>query len=484
MIDLGQVFTQKEVAKYMVSLFNADIDAEILEPCFGTGNFINQLLALGFKNVDGYEIDKKLFENVEQKFKSFNFYNQDFLTANISKKYDGVIMNPPYIRHEKIDNLKDFGISKKVLKENKIFESLPLNANLYMYFIVKAIHLLKKNGELIVIFPGSWTKTKNGAEFKKILNKYCSLINEINIFGDVFENSPLVDVIVLHLKKGKVPILTNNQKIEVKNGTLKFISKNLESCNLKFVIPFNKIAKIRRGLTTGCNEIFINPKFKKPESMVHLCPIISSPKNINGYRTQNVLLDKVFIPNTKYKLTDEIKNFIKKNEKYIMSSQAPKTLYEKIKKQKEWFNIKNIDSSGFLFSYFVRNDMKFIYNSDGYLARDNFYIIKPEIDYELTFALLNNYYIYYQLEKIGKKYGAGLLKIQRYDFDNLKFPDFNTFSDEDIVLLKREAELLSFGNSMSAVDNITKIISKYSDVNHVKIKQLYEEAKQLRLECA
>lgn len=484
MINLGQVFTKDDVAKYMVSLFNIGIDAEILEPCFGTGNFINQLLMLGFKNVDGYEIDKELFKDVEKKFKSFNFYNKDFLTADIQKKYEGIIMNPPYVRHEKIDELKVFGISKKKLKENKIFKNLPLNANLYMYFIVKAIHLLKKNGELIVIFPSSWTKTKNGTEFKKILNKYCSLMNEINIYGDIFENSPLVDVIVLHLKKGKASVLTNNQKIEVKNGVLKFVGKKSESCNLKFVIPFSKIAKIRRGLTTGCNEIFINPKFQKPESMVHLCPIISSPKNINGYRTQNVLLDQVFIPNTKYKFTDEIINFIKKSEKYIMSSQTPKTLYEKIKKQKEWFNIKNIDSSGFLFSYFIRNDMKFIYNSDGYLVRDNFYIIKPELDYELTFALLNNYYIYYQLEKFGKKYGAGLLKIQRYDFDNLKFPDFNTFSAEDIVLLKQEAKLLSFENSTSAVDNITKIISKYSSVNHIKIKQLYEEAKQLRLECA
>ena len=102
----------------------------------------------------------------------------------------------------------------------------------------------------------------------------------------------------------------------------------------------------------------------------------------------------------------------------------------------------------------------------------------------ITTILLGYYGFFFKLEKIGKKYGAGLLKIQRYDFENLKFPDFNTFSDEDIALLKREAKLLSFGNSTSAVDNITKIISKYSNVNHIKIKQLYEDAKHLRLECA
>ena len=484
MVDLGQVFTREDVAKYMISLFNIGINSNVLDPCFGSGNFIKQLLALGFRNIDGYEIDKILYTKNKNKFKTCNLYNQDFLSANISQKYDGIIMNPPYIRHEKIDELKAYGVSKAILRKNKIFQNLPANANIYMYFIIKAVHILKQNGELVVIFPSSWIKTKNGTEFKNLLNNYCSLINEINITGDIFEDSPMVEVIILHLRKGCSNVVPNNKKIEVKNGVLNFVNDKIENCNLKFSTPFNKIAKIRRGLTTGCNEIFINPQFQKEESMVHLCPIISSPKSISGYQTKNVLLDKVFMPNAKYKFTEEINNFIKECEKYIMSSRSPKTLYEKIKQHKKWFDIKNIDSSGILFSYFIRSDMKFIYNNEGYLARDNFYIIKPEIDSEITFALLNNYYIYYQLENIGKRYGAGLLKIQRYDFDSLRFPNFKEFSTEDILSLKKEAKMLSSENSMIAIDNITKIISKYSSTSYSKIKQLYEETKQLRLEYA
>lgn len=57
------------------------------------------------------------------------------------------------------------------------------------------------------------------------------------------------------------------------------------------------------------------------------------------------------------------------------------------------------NGKGIVFSYFVRNDMKFIMNNLGYLVRDNFYIIKAQIDEYLMFALLNNYYTYYQLEK-------------------------------------------------------------------------------------
>ena len=77
-----------------------------------------------------------------------------------------------------------------------------------------------------------------------------------------------------------------------------------------------------------------------------------------------------------------------------------------------------------------------------------------------------------------------MLKIQRYDFDSLKFPNISEFSEEDIIMLKKEARALSVKNSATAIDKITKIISQYSSVNYSKIKRLYEETKQLRLEYA
>ncbi len=114
-----QVFTRQDVAKYMISLFHIGIDSCVLDPCYGSGNFIKQLLSLGFNNIDGYEIDKTLYIKPQNEFKACNLYNQDFLSANISQKYDGIIMNPPYIRHEKIDELKEYGISKAVWRKNK-----------------------------------------------------------------------------------------------------------------------------------------------------------------------------------------------------------------------------------------------------------------------------------------------------------------------------------------------------------------------------
>ena len=115
-------------------------------------------------------------------FSSAKLLNKDFLSSFTNKKFDGIIMNPPYVRQEKIDNLSTLGVSKTLLRQNPLFSELPSTANLYMYFIVKAISLLAENGELIVIFPGSWLTARSGKQFEKVIYAKCSLIKQLVFF--------------------------------------------------------------------------------------------------------------------------------------------------------------------------------------------------------------------------------------------------------------------------------------------------------------
>ena len=139
------------------------------------------------------------------------------------------------------------------------------------------------------------------------------------------------------------------------------------------------------------------------------------------------------------------------------------------------------DCSGIIFSYFVRNDIRFIDNSEGYLVRDNFYIIYPNIDQSLLFALLNNYYSFLQIEQNGKHYGAGLLKIQTYDIKNILFPDINDFSKEDINKLKKLSYQLIESNDFNIVRTITKLLSKYSFLSAEEAETAYFMMKTNRL---
>lgn len=480
MSDLGQVFTKGNVAQYMVSLFSLSKEAEILDPCYGAGAFLDVLMSNEYSNVTACEIDKSLFEKTKRKYKQYHLINGDFLKYEEKNKYDGIIMNPPYIRQEKIDELEWLGITKEKLRSNPIFSGLPSTANMYMYFIMKAINLLKDGGQLIVIFPSSWMNARSGVDFQKLMLSQCGLERQIHICGDVFEREALVEVVILKLVKNVFGLKTSEEYLESKDGELTEVSLSGKKKISLFTQPFSAFATIKRGLTTGCNEMYINPDLLYAGDE-YFRPIVSSPKSIEGYTTVNARLDRLFFP-INDETPDEVLEYLEFWKNKIVKEQKPKTLYMKVNSSDKWYELREICGEGILFSYFVRNDMKFVMNETGVLARDNFYVIKPKINKWIFFALLNNYYTYYQLEMCGKRYGAGLLKLQRYDVESLTFPKYTDISDDDKKDLEKLSHALLESADASIIDEITTVISKYSAVRYDEITKRYFAAKSSRLE--
>ena len=481
-VDLGQVFTRRILADYMVSLFTLSSKSVVLDPCFGGGVFLDSISTNTDYSLCGYEIDRDLFNTYNKKAVGISLYNNDFLLGNIKEKYDGVIMNPPYIRHEKIDDMENYGITKSKLLRNTIFSKLPKTANLYMYFVVKAISVLKANGELIVIFPESWLNSKGGTTFKSLLSSHCSVEKRIHVNGKAFEEDALVDVIILKLKKNSSlldcePLYVNidgNNICKREVAQFKRISNNR--------VPFTSYATIRRGLTTGCNDIFVNPQVITDES--NLIDIISSPKSVVGFSTKKAITDKLLIVENGVQINDNLKAYFRNWEERILETEKPKTLATKIKNGETWYSISRIDCNGIIFGYMVRNDMRFILNDLGIIARDNFYVITPKIDFFIMLALLNNYYIYAQLENNGRKYGGGMLKLQKYDVESLTLTDISAMSESDKNTLAVLGRKLVESGEKSIIDDITSLLSVYETLGLTEIKSQRDYMRTKRLESA
>lgn len=481
--ELGQVFTKRVIADYMVSLLETPSTGKILDPCFGGGAFVEAFIKAGYKNITGYEIDPEWCQQAANRYPDIALICNDFLKAPNTTKYDAIVMNPPYIRQEKIDDLAPYGISKKVLSEDPVFQGLPKTANLYMYFVVKAISLLYDDGELVVIFPSSWTSARVGNEFRQYLDKVCNITDQITVQGAAFEEDALVEVFILRIKKH-----SNNQAL--RTLTLKLIDNSIteavcyekcEDSDFGFQTPFCNVATVRRGLTTGANDIFINPPIVRriPD---HLVPIISSPKSVTGYTTRGAITDSVLIVDPNATQTDSLCQYLSVCKAKIIKNKKPKAIYDKIMRNENWYKLRTFDCSGVIFSYFVRNEMKFVLNTEKHLVRDNFYVLTPLQDDYLTLALLNNYYTFYQLERNGKKYGAGLLKLQRYDLEALVFPDLDKFSQEQKIALIGAAHRLTDAFDLNAISEITKIIADATGNNYSIIENLYFSEKRHRLE--
>ncbi len=475
-MNLGKVYTRRIVADFMVSLFSAKV-RKILDPCFGGGVFVDSILETTSDDVIAIEIDTKSYHEYSNRVPercqliNDNFFNLDFTDA------DGIVMNPPYVRQEEIDEMLSLGVSKEIIRRACRPLSIPAKSNLYVYFILKAALLLSDGGELVAIFPDTWKLTPDGKRFEEILCGMGSIESYIHVDGVPFEGSPLVDVCIVKFVKGSRNA-TQYYDITVNDTTIEAYGKDksasLENCELPLL---SSVAFIRRGVTTGANKMFINPSLLDD---THIHKILSSPKNIKGYSTQSCVQDKILAIGTEEKISDEESGYLSECAAHILKEGKPVTLRNLIEQDKVWYTIKLPTAPHLVFSYIIRDNMKFIFNDGGCVVRDNFYSVYSNVCPYLMFALLNNYYTYFQLETIGKKYGNGMLKIQAYDLNAIHIPDISLIGIDDSAILENLSKELIVSSDKKYIDKITRVLSKYYPLGNPKEKYYGLKAKRLQ----
>lgn len=155
--SLGQVFTPQPIADYMWGL--SKNQGRALEPSCGAGIF-NRM----DRNLVMLEQDAKT--NPPQ-----NAIIMDFFDYPLSEKFDTIIGNPPYVRNRDITS----DTEKKL--DYSLFDR---HANLYLFFIKKAIDHLTPLGELIFITPRDFIKATGASK----LNEYIYSQGTITHFYD------------------------------------------------------------------------------------------------------------------------------------------------------------------------------------------------------------------------------------------------------------------------------------------------------------
>jgi len=171
---LGQYFTKPEIVKKLLDLLfgykKYHKKIEILEPSFGTGNFINALKKMGFHNIDGCEIDKELMKNPS-----------DFFNLSLKKKYDFIVGNPPFSKY----NIKEsYYFKNRYLKSSPppsdYLTKIELKKNkekVENIFILKSLKHLKNNSSSIgFVLPISFFIKNRNKSVKNEILKYFSTI--------------------------------------------------------------------------------------------------------------------------------------------------------------------------------------------------------------------------------------------------------------------------------------------------------------------
>lgn len=175
--------------------------------------------------------------------------------------FDIVIGNPPYVRQEKIKEIKRY------LEKN--YEVYTGVADLYVYFFEKGLQILKEQGKLGYISSNKFIKTNYGKKLRNLIIKFNSLENYVDYtWNKVFEGATVHSSIFI-IKKGFYvdnKIFVDNE-YHLKQSRLNSNSWSFEKPevldlrdkinNKGNLIKNFKDLNFYRGILTGYNKAFV-----------------------------------------------------------------------------------------------------------------------------------------------------------------------------------------------------------------------------------
>jgi adenine-specific DNA-methyltransferase len=272
--NMGQYFTKNDKLKEI--LFNLILNkpSTILEPSIGRGDLIdyitNKVPTIKF---DMYEIDRDIdfLDVIDKNLVVFG----DFLMSDITKHYDTIVGNPPYVRTS--------------------------SGNLYLNFIEKCFNLLNNNGELIFIVPYDFLKLTSSSKILTTLMQNGTFTHLYHSNDEnLFENAS-IDVIIFRYCKNpqlEKKIICNEQLMTIcfHNGTISF--DIIQKTNINKVLVSDYF-DVHVGMVSGRDSIYKNHDLGNID-------ILTSYNNIEKY----IYIDKY--PSGDHRINEYL--LTKKNE--------------------------------------------------------------------------------------------------------------------------------------------------------------------------
>jgi adenine-specific DNA-methyltransferase len=179
------------------------LSGSVLEPSFGTGNFVNELKKTKL-NIDCFEIDKDVYSPIE----GANCVLGDFLLTDFNKKYNFIVGNPPYI--ELVYSFYTEDIVKKLKKKYSIKNRG--RVNIVHFFMDKSFELIEENGVIAYLLPSTILSSPWYNDIrKKIYEEY----TVIDIINEIPFEEVSINVCLLIIQK---KVDESHSFIKLKNG--------------------------------------------------------------------------------------------------------------------------------------------------------------------------------------------------------------------------------------------------------------------------
>ena len=162
----------------------------VLEPSCGSCHFIFSLLEKYDLNITGVEFNKKIFDSIAKyETEKVRLYNRDFIKFGELDTYDLIIGNPPYFVMKKTEVPSIY---------HKYFDGRP---NIFILFIIKSLHLLKKDGILSLVLPKSFLNCLYYNKTRKYIIENYKILTIIECADEYLDTKQETIILIVQNKK-------------------------------------------------------------------------------------------------------------------------------------------------------------------------------------------------------------------------------------------------------------------------------------------
>ena len=433
--------------------------------------------------------------------------------------FDLVLANPPYVRQE---DIKPANYKQKLFDIYKIGSIQPVErkSDLYCYFYIRALQLLRKGGLQIFICSNTWLDVGFGIKLQQFLlgnttimkimdsaverqfssadvNTIISFIGKRNLEDYEVEfvslQQPFTKAIA-NLDEQRHRIVSKNRLYEMGSENGEYIGtkwsnhlrapdiywKILDECQSK-LIRLGDVAEISRGVTTGCNEFFYLKQSDITEWQVeseYISPVMkSSSESMHTVPKLRDLQTSIFnCDRSKSRL------FGTKALEYINWGEEESRgfhLRPSTKNRNRWYSIGSRTSPPIICPCSMNEIYRVFLNQNSVLVDKRLYELYPKGDnLELLFSILNSTITTLMIE-LGTRtgLGQGLVDMTVYELKQIYVPDPDLFKS----LPRIEREIGPLSRELAQADRLAldRIILSEIGLNDSDIEEFYHELSKL-----
>ncbi len=466
----GQFWTPDWVAEAMVGYITAGGAKSIFDPAVGAGAFFKAAKTIGYREnrhieLLGTELDPLALEQAyvnnldENDLRRVEITN--FVLHPPARTFEAIAANPPYIRHHRL--LLEDKIQLKQFAKDLTGLNIDGRAGLHVYFLLRALQLLRSEGRLAFILPADICEGVFANTLWKWITAHYKLDAVITFDPKAtpfpgIDTNPLI-FLILNCKPTS-QFCWVKCKAEQTSSLAGWMSK---SCNLEFATGLNiqprnleeglitgfsrqpgtieeagptlaDFARVMRGIATGANEFFFLTQEQAANLAIpseFLLTAIGRTRDVTREEITEATLAQLEAKGRPTRLLAldgrQLESFPEAVQSYLKVGQENGiNQRELIKQRRPWYKMEVRKPPPILFAYLGRRNIRFIHNKARVLPLTGFLCLYPydnsaEHIHKLM-RVLQHPQTLENLALVGKSYGDGAIKVEPRALERLLLP--------------------------------------------------------------